>query len=380
MSVDRWNTVLVLGGIRSGKSAFAESLVSDAPSVRYVATAVGAENDPEWVARIEAHQRRRPQSWSTEETGADPARLAAVLADAKPDDTLLVDDLGGWVAALLRPDRQPNDDEATVAELAEAVRTCAARLVLVSPEVGLSLVPTTPVGRAFADALGTANQSLAAVCDRVAFVVAGQPTWLKLSADLPAAGAAAHQATAPQASTAEAEVTATATRPAGATPTPAAATAETAAVDGAGPTGVGGAEVGLPPTPVEAGDKTAEDSRPAADVFSAPTMMLPLVSSGIVIQPGMELPLPDNDAGPDARDRLATLDLAGAGLGVLGEAIEFAAATQSTAVPRPWAAVRVLLVSGDHAGGAAAGGDPDLTLIHISEPTRRVVIAYAVIS
>ena len=67
MSDDRWNTVLVLGGIRSGKSAFAEALVADAPSVRYVATAVGGEDDPEWLARIEAHQRRRPQSFLSPE-------------------------------------------------------------------------------------------------------------------------------------------------------------------------------------------------------------------------------------------------------------------------------------------------------------------------
>ena len=82
MSDDRWNTVLVLGGIRSGKSAFAEALVADAPSVRYVATAVGGEDDPEWLARIEAHQRRRPQSWSTEETAGDPARLTELLTEA----------------------------------------------------------------------------------------------------------------------------------------------------------------------------------------------------------------------------------------------------------------------------------------------------------
>src|SRR5690242_10886457 len=135
MSDDRWNTVLVLGGIRSGKSAFAEALVADAPSVRYVATAVGGEDDPEWIARIEEHQRRRPQTWSTEETGADPARLTALLTEAKPDDTLLVDDLGGWVAALLDPARQPNDDQADVVALASAVRACTARVVLVSPEV-----------------------------------------------------------------------------------------------------------------------------------------------------------------------------------------------------------------------------------------------------
>ncbi|HEY0001368.1 MAG TPA: bifunctional adenosylcobinamide kinase/adenosylcobinamide-phosphate guanylyltransferase, partial [Actinoplanes sp.] len=178
MSDDRWTTVLVLGGIRSGKSAFAEALVADAPSVRYVATAVGGEDDPEWRARIEEHQRRRPQSWTTEETGADPARLTELLTEAKPTEALVVDDLGGWVAALLDPARQPNDDLADVAALAAAARACTARLVLVSPEVGLSLVPTTPVGRAFADALGTVNQALAEVCDRVALVVAGRPVWL----------------------------------------------------------------------------------------------------------------------------------------------------------------------------------------------------------
>ncbi|HEY7272478.1 MAG TPA: bifunctional adenosylcobinamide kinase/adenosylcobinamide-phosphate guanylyltransferase, partial [Actinoplanes sp.] len=179
MPVDRWNAVLVLGGIRSGKSAFAESLVADVPSVRYVATSAGGADDQEWLDRIEAHQRRRPQSWSTEEAAGDPGRLAVVLSEAKPDDTLLVDDLGGWVTTLLDPAHQPNDDLATVAALADAVRACAGRLVLVSPEVGLSLVPATPVGRAFADALGTVNQALADACDRVALVVAGQATWLK---------------------------------------------------------------------------------------------------------------------------------------------------------------------------------------------------------
>jgi NaMN:DMB phosphoribosyltransferase len=72
----------------------------------------------------------------------------------------------------------------------------------------------------------------------------------------------------------------------------------------------------------------------------------------------MDLPLPDNDAGPDARDRLETIDLPGAGLGALSEAIEFAAATQGTTIPRPWRSARVLLLSGSHAGGAAAGTDP----------------------
>jgi adenosyl cobinamide kinase/adenosyl cobinamide phosphate guanylyltransferase/NaMN:DMB phosphoribosyltransferase len=335
MSVDRWNSVLVLGGIRSGKSAFAEALVADAPSVRYIATAVGGEDDPEWMNRIEAHQRRRPQTWSTEETGPDPARLAAVLADAKPDDTLLVDDLGGWVASLLDPAHQPNDDVASVDALADAVRGCAARLVVVSPEVGLSLVPTTPLGRAFADALGTANQALAAACDRVALVVAGQPTWLKPDA-------AVTVATPPDAPVSPA-----------AAPAPAPAAAPDIAVE---------SQVVTPP-PLPAAEPSvpvvAADGADAADALSRPTMVLPLVGSGAAIEPGMDLPLPDPDAGPDARDRLTTLDLAGAGVGSLGEVVEFAASVQGTVAPRPWTAPRVLLLAGAHAGGAAAGHDGD---------------------
>ena len=322
----------MLGGIRSGKSAFAEALVADAPSVRYVATAMGGENDPEWLARIEAHQRRRPQSWSTEETGADPARLTALLAEAKPDDTLLVDDLGGWVTALLDPARQPNDDEADVAALAAAVRGCPARVVLVSPEVGLALVPTTPVGRAFADALGATNQALAEACDRVALVVAGQHVWLK---------------------------------------TEESSWSEEAGIEATAAGGGGAPVVGItddlddietPYEPQLIEPPVAEPAAvpvPAATVLDERTQLLPVIGGGVAIEPGLDLPLPDGDAGPDARDRLLTVDFAGAGLGDLVEAVEFAAATQGTTIPRPWESVRVLLVAGHHEGGAAAGDDPD---------------------
>ncbi|BCJ45223.1 hypothetical protein GCM10010168_70240 [Actinoplanes ianthinogenes] len=337
MSEDRWNTVLVLGGIRSGKSAFAESLVADAPAVRYVATAVGGEDDPEWRGRIEEHQRRRPQSWSTEETGADPARLTELLSEAKPGDTLLVDDLGGWVAAVLDPARQPNDDEADVAALAAAVRGCAARVVLVSPEVGLALVPVTPVGRAFADALGTTNQALADACDGVVLVVAGQPAWLKQAAPSPA-----FEAPKPKP-----PVTATP-----APPPPPVMVAPTGFVEAPTEASVVAAKI---PAPTEAAAETPAPS----DAFAGATMSLPLVASGLTkIEPGMDLPLPSSDAGPDARERLGTIDLPGAGLGMAGEAVEFAAATQDTTRPQPWSSVRVVLISGRHGGGAAAGADP----------------------
>jgi adenosyl cobinamide kinase/adenosyl cobinamide phosphate guanylyltransferase len=324
MSEDRWNTVLVLGGIRSGKSGFAESLISGAPSVRYVATAVGGEDDPEWQARIEAHQRRRPQSWTTEETGADPAALTELLRQAGPHETVLVDDLGGWVAAVLNPARQPNDDEADVAALAAAVRATAARVVLVSPEVGLSLVPVTPVGRAFADALGATNQALAGVVDAVTLVVAGQPTWLKGHAD-PIAPFA--------------EALRVASRPI-AVPTPTTPAPPPPPATVVAPVVAPGPE----PEPVSA--------------LSGATMTLPLVASGLTeIKPGMDLPLPSADAGPDARERLAGLDLPGGGLGALAEAVEFAAATQNSVTPRAWTGVRVVVIGGRRAGGAVAGTD-----------------------
>ncbi|MEU6024494.1 bifunctional adenosylcobinamide kinase/adenosylcobinamide-phosphate guanylyltransferase [Micromonospora sp. NPDC047134] len=312
MSLDGWNRVLVLGGIRSGKSQYAESLVADAATVRYVATAAG-DDGAEWAARLAAHRDRRPASWSTEETASDPRRLADVIATARADETLLVDDLGGWVTVLLDPAHQPADDTTTIEELVAAIRECAARLVLVSPEVGLSLVPTTPLGRAFTDALGLVNRAVAEVCDTVLLVVAGQPCQLKPPATVPAAD------------------------PAGA-----GVPAQT------GPVG----DVSVPASPAV----TTPQARPAAPAVAIiPGGSLPVAADGPEIGPGMELPMPDLDAGPQALERLAGLDLPGRGFGVLEQVVAFAATTQGTSTPQPWESVRVLLVHGDHEGGSAAG-------------------------
>ncbi|SBT45071.1 bifunctional adenosylcobinamide kinase/adenosylcobinamide-phosphate guanylyltransferase [Micromonospora auratinigra] len=345
MSVDGWNTLLVLGGIRSGKSEFAESLVADAPTVRYVATAPeGDPEDTEWAQRLAAHRARRPGSWTTEETAADPRRLADVIAGAEPNETVLVDDLGGWVSVLLDPAHQPADDTATVAELAEAVRASAARLVLVSPEVGLSLVPTTPLGRAFTDALGATNRAVADACDAVVLVVAGQPAWLK-PAGPPAHAPVPTQAVPGQAVPAPGGPEQTGPVPAGPD--------GTAAHHGTVP------EESLPEvlTPAAPAAPAPAPATPG-NAWAAPTMALPMIATGLVIQPGMELPMPDDYAGPQAVDRLATLDIPGAGLGVLERVVGFAAATQGTATPTPWNSVRVLLLHGDHAGGASAGVTP----------------------
>jgi Adenosyl cobinamide kinase/adenosyl cobinamide phosphate guanylyltransferase len=182
MSSGSWRRALVLGGTRSGKSELAERLVVDEPAVRYIATGRRSGSDPEWTRRIDAHRARRPAGWTTEEVGHDPGRLPSLLAAADPNDVILVDDIGTWVAAVLTAPG-PEAAEAPVDrmsdELAAAVAACPARLVLVSAEVGLAPVPLTPVGRAFVDALGATNMALAAACDTAVLVVAGLPVVLK---------------------------------------------------------------------------------------------------------------------------------------------------------------------------------------------------------
>jgi adenosylcobinamide kinase / adenosylcobinamide-phosphate guanylyltransferase len=170
--------VLVLGGIRSGKSRWAESLITDTvgpdTAVRYVATGATSA-DTEWSTRLTAHRERRPSHWSTVESTDVATQLRA------DDAATLVDDVGGWlVAAMDRRDAwkagSVTDD---VDELAQAVAAFRAPLVLVSPEVGLSVVPATESGRRFTDELGVLNQRLAALCECVVLVVAGLPVTVK---------------------------------------------------------------------------------------------------------------------------------------------------------------------------------------------------------
>lgn len=171
---------LVLGGIRSGKSRWAEGAVThgagDGAPVRYLATGPAADSDPAWAARVGAHRARRPAHWLTVET----ADLATDLV-ADPNAATLVDDIGGWLTATM--DRLGAWTGGSVGPevdaLVRAVDAFTAPLVLVSPEVGLTVVPATEAGRRFADELGTVNQRLAAVCDRVVLVVAGQPLTVK---------------------------------------------------------------------------------------------------------------------------------------------------------------------------------------------------------
>lgn len=172
---------LVLGGTRSGKSGYAERLLPDDAPVRYLATARSDPADPEWTARIARHRDRRSPAWSTEES----PDLPAALATAGPGESLLVDDLATWLTGEL--DDVGAWDSAVpgpvfdgrVCALVGAVRVCPARLVLVSAEVGLGVVPATRSGRLFRDELGALNAELARVCDAVVLLVAGIPLTLR---------------------------------------------------------------------------------------------------------------------------------------------------------------------------------------------------------
>ena len=170
--------VLVLGGSRSGKSAFAESLVADRGDVTYLATSAGAPDDAEWAARGAAHRERRPASWTTVETTAP--------SDLLRGGAVLVDSVTTWVAALMDETGVWDDGEGAAQRLAgrcdALVNSWAmtpADVVAVSDEVGLGVVPETRAGRLFRDVLGDVNQRLAGTADEVWFVVAGLPQRLR---------------------------------------------------------------------------------------------------------------------------------------------------------------------------------------------------------
>ena len=163
--------VLLLGGARSGKSALAveRGRAWDGP-VTLIAT--GEAGDAEMAERIRRHQAERPAAWSTVE---EPLDLAGELARLDRESAALIDCLSLWVANLLgRGDRDDvvEDQARSVAEQAAAR---GGLTVAVSNEVGLGVVPATPLGRRYRDVLGRVNAIWAAAADEADFVVAGRP-------------------------------------------------------------------------------------------------------------------------------------------------------------------------------------------------------------
>ena len=167
---------LVIGGARSGKSRYAEQLASSIPPPwTYVATAQAF--DDEMRLRIVEHQSRRDASWQTVEA---PINLAdAITAIAKPDHLILIDCLTLWLSNIMLSDL----DVATSSDqLIGALKRSPSPIIVVSNEVGLGIVPDTPLGRRFRDAQGWLNQGVAAIADRVVLMTAGIPLIIKDSA------------------------------------------------------------------------------------------------------------------------------------------------------------------------------------------------------
>lgn len=166
-----WLT-LVVGGARSGKSAFAEGLITATPRPRrYIATAEAW--DDEMRARIAAHRTDRGGDWTTVEA---PLDLAAALAQARPDEAVLVDCATLWLTNHLLAE---HDLAAETAALLAALRACAAPVVIVSNETGWGIVPENALARRFRDEQGRLNQRLAAEAALVVTVIAGLPLALK---------------------------------------------------------------------------------------------------------------------------------------------------------------------------------------------------------
>jgi adenosylcobinamide kinase/adenosylcobinamide-phosphate guanylyltransferase len=162
---------LVLGGARSGKSRYAESLIASLPPPWiYVATA--AAGDAEMAERIASHRARRGPNWRTIEATHN---LDRVLADCKAD-AVLVDCLTLWLSNLMLADGAVEEE---MTRVEKALSSATAPKVLVSNEVGSGIVPDYPLGRRFRDAQGIFNQRIAALADRVVLVVAGLPVALK---------------------------------------------------------------------------------------------------------------------------------------------------------------------------------------------------------
>ena len=170
---------LILGGARSGKSAYAERLAieSDLP-VTYIATA--QVYDSEFAQRISHHQQRRPAHWALVE---EPFFLADALKQhAKPESCLLVDCLTLWLAQWICEDCKPPQDKSWENErqaLLESLPGLPGEIILVSNEVGMGIVPLGEINRKFQDEQGRLNQVVAKVCDKAVFMAAGLPLTLK---------------------------------------------------------------------------------------------------------------------------------------------------------------------------------------------------------
>lgn len=166
---------LIVGGVRSGKSRYAEQLAGshDGP-INVIVTATAG--DQEMAARIAAHRVRRPGHWRVREEPIDLGR--AVLEVARPDSVVIVDCLTLWLTNImmqLDASLLARESDALLA----AVQSAPGHVILVSNDVGSGIIPVNELARRFADATGSLHQRLAQVCDRVVWMMAGLPLTVK---------------------------------------------------------------------------------------------------------------------------------------------------------------------------------------------------------
>ena len=165
---------LVLGGARSGKSGFAEALVIESGLQPFYVATARTSDDQEMAARILHHRQRRGEGWNTFEA---PVRLSELLErEAAENKAILVDCLTLWVTNLML---EGQDVEARCDELVRRLKGLPGRIVLVSNEVGMGIVPENRMAREFRDYAGRLHQKIGAVVDEVYFVAAGLPLKLK---------------------------------------------------------------------------------------------------------------------------------------------------------------------------------------------------------
>lgn len=163
----------LLGGARSGKSRRALTL-AEAMAERRVYIATAEALDDEMTDRIARHKGERGPGWDTIEAPID--LCAAIDRACRPDQVCVVDCLTLWLSNLMHHQRDPESETQALCQTLDQV---AGPVILVSNELGLGLVPETPLGRAFRDAQGRLNQAVAAASDRVEFIAAGLPMALK---------------------------------------------------------------------------------------------------------------------------------------------------------------------------------------------------------
>ena len=170
------SVTLVLGGVRSGKSRYAQQLAEQSRRVVFVATA--KVTDDEMRAKIERHREDRPKEWLTVE---EPLELPKVLGDHELDcELIVVDCLTVYAANLLEAEGEDGDAvERRVQTLCDVLRQVNCRVIVVSNEVGSGVHPVSPLGRTYRDLLGEINQRVARIADDVVLMVAGLPLALK---------------------------------------------------------------------------------------------------------------------------------------------------------------------------------------------------------